>query len=445
MDIRHGFDPDPLKRYGNGIEEVQHLSTTRNSRLASRFVTHFSVPLPGLRRPITVPLPIPPAVWSYAVVKLGRKKASWLVWSLLFTLGWFLLLGIRKWEHGSKWNGDDDGEEPTLVYGREDLRRIWQWEIDSGHYPSIRPIPYEIRMAVQPFNPAVPPLKDQRSSPLAQSTSAARHQGPSTIGVGSAREYFNITVQGPNLAYPPRVPPGSVADLDMLYEHCAFDTNKYVRDCLEVLRVGAGLDNGRHTRRGNTEHWNYIFREAPLSSREPIPKRKPLTIKQKKMIKQGGSDAGLWSREVLEAPLTNLSKPIPPTPHVDIKTACDPNYPRIFHMFWAGPFNDKPYVAILSFLFTQNLGLHLDKPEAKVCRPQFWMWINPGPAAAVPNPSAVGDMFRDLSNNPWASPFLHPRFKDVIQFKMWNTTEQLDSIPELKDEWRAWKDNLFNS
>lgn len=114
-------------------------------------------------------------------------------------------------------------------------------------------------------------------------------------------------------------------------------------------------------------------------------------------------------------------------------------------MFWAGPFNDKPYVAILSFLFTQNLGLHLDKPESKVCRPQFWMWINPGPAASVPNPSAVGDMFRDLANNPWASPFLHPRFKDVIQFKMWNATEQLDSTPELKDEWRAWKDDLFDS
>lgn len=300
-------------------------------------------------------------------------------------------------------------------------------------------------MAVQPFNPAVPPLKYQRSSPQAQRTSAALHLGPSTIGVGSRREYLNVTAQAPNLAYPPRVPPGSVADLDLLYEQCAFDTGKYVRDCLEVLRVGAGLDNGRHARRGNTEHWNYIFQEAPMSTREPPPQRKPLSIKQQKMIKQGGSDAGLSTRDVLEAPLTNFTNPIPPKPHADLRTACDPNYPRIFHMFWAGPFNDKPYTAMLSFLFTQNLGLHLDKPESKVCRPQFWMWINPGPAAAIPNPNAVSDMFRDLSNNPWASPFLHPRFKDVIQFKMWNTTEQLDAIPELKDEWRAWKDDMFNS
>lgn len=117
-------------------------------------------------------------------------------------------------------------------------------------------------------------------------------------------------------------------------------------------------------------------------------------------------------------------------------------------MFWTGPFTDKPYLAILSFLFTQNTGIHLQSwpsDDAKVCRPQFWLWINPGPAAAVPNPNAINDMFDQLKSNPWASPFLHPRFKDVIQFKMWNTTEQLDGIPEIKDEWRELQDSLFNS
>jgi WD repeat and SOF domain-containing protein 1 len=71
------------------------------------------------------------------------------------------------------------------------------------------------------------------------------------------------------------------------------------------------------------------------------------------------------------------------------------------------------------------------------------MWINPGPAAAVPNPSATREMFSQLKANPWAAPFLHPRFKGIIRFKLWNTTEQLDGIPELKDEWR--KRDLFNS
>ena len=126
---------------------------------------------------------------------------------------------------------------------------------------------------------------------------------------------------------------------------------------------------------------------------------------------------------------------------------CDEDHPRLFHMFWTGPFTDKPYLALLSFLYTQNLGLHLppDQPDPKVCRPQFWLWINPGPAASVPNPNALRNMFESLKTNPWASPFLHPRFKDVIQFKLWNTTEQLDGIPELEGEWRTLEGGLFNS
>ncbi|EEB92384.1 hypothetical protein MPER_09115, partial [Moniliophthora perniciosa FA553] len=67
------------------------------------------------------------------------------------------------------------------------------------------------------------------------------------------------------------------------------------------------------------------------------------------------------------------------------------------------------------------------------------------PAAAVPNPNALHDMFESLKMSPWAAPFLHPRFKDVIKFKLWNTTEQLDGIPEIKAEWRALQDSLFNS
>jgi WD repeat and SOF domain-containing protein 1 len=54
-------------------------------------------------------------------------------------------------------------------------------------------------------------------------------------------------------------------------------------------------------------------------------------------------------------------------------------------------------------------------------------------------------MYDQLKSNPWASPFLHPRFDDVIKFKIWNTTEQLDGIDEIKDEWRELQDSLFNS
>ena len=128
----------------------------------------------------------------------------------------------------------------------------------------------------------------------------------------------------------------------------------------------------------------------------------------------------------------------------DLVPPCDSQNPRLFHVYWAGSFDDKPYTTLLSFLFTQNLGLQLESSHGLACRPQVWVWINPYPAAATPAPSALTDMYQSLETNPWAAPFLHPRFESVIKFKLWNTTEQLDSIPELRDEWRSM-DTLFNS
>lgn len=149
------------------------------------------------------------------------------------------------------------------------------------------------------------------------------------------------------------------------------------------------------------------------------------------------------------APLS-LSPPntVPPA-FSSLEDPCDPLHPRIFHMFWAGAFTDKPYMAVMSFLFTQNLGLDRAQEASssstvrKTCRPQFWVWINPGPAAAVPNPSAKREMYETLATNPWSAPFLHERFRDVVKFKMWNTTEQLDGIPEMKPYWRDMP--IFNS
>ena len=126
---------------------------------------------------------------------------------------------------------------------------------------------------------------------------------------------------------------------------------------------------------------------------------------------------------------------------------CSEDDPRIFHMFWAGAFTDKPYMAMLAFLFTQNLGLHLDDPasDPTACRPQLWLWLSRGPANAMPSDTAVDEMHEELRQNAWASPFLHPRFKPVIKFKLWNTTEQLDHSPELRDEWRLLGDQFLMS
>ncbi|THH01329.1 hypothetical protein EW026_g1363 [Hermanssonia centrifuga] len=279
----------------------------------------------------------------------------------------------------------------------------------------------------------------------------SQNRGPiatDTVGVGPKRVYLDLHSHPPNVAYPPRPVPGSVADMDVIMDHCDFSTGKYVRDCLEILRLGGGLDMGARVRRGKMDDWKYIYTEENASQNDSdIASFLKPAFGLKTQGDLDPSNDLPKKRGAQWEPHVRLPAPPKYVSYKDSPTVCDEENPRIYHMFWTGPFTDKPYLALLSFLFTQNLGLQFDadRPDPLICRPQFWLWINPGPAAAVPNPSAVRDMFDQLKSNPWASPFLHPRFKDVIQFKMWNTTEQLDGVLELKDEWRALRDSLFNS
>lgn len=203
--------------------------------------------------------------------------------------------------------------------------------------------------------------------------------------------------------------------------------------------MGAGLDNGRRVRRGDVDDWKYIYMEEGQRLTIPTPPRTPPKTPP----------------GITPGPATSIDESLEPPPHLppprsywtssELATACDPDHPRIIHIFWGGPFTSHPHTTILSFLFTQNLGLHLPPNETvSICRPQIWVWMQTGPAReANPKPNALKEMYDSLSNNPWSAPFLHPRFKDIIRFKLWNTTEQLDNIRELKDEWRSI--NLFNS
>lgn len=219
-----------------------------------------------------------------------------------------------------------------------------------------------------------------------------------------------------------------------------------------MLRLGGGLDNGERIRRDANPDWHYIYLEhLDNSTTHSIDtsdeRQEPLFRKPVDKKVEDPNDGLLKMKGAEWEPHLHLPRTLNHQPANSLPKPCDPENPRVFHMFWTGPFTDKPYLAILSFLFSQNTGIHLENwpADAKVCRPQFWLWINPGPAASVPNPTAVQDMFEQLKISPWAAPFLHPRFHDVIQFKLWNTTEQLDNIPEIKEEWRELRDRLFNS
>jgi WD repeat and SOF domain-containing protein 1 len=215
------------------------------------------------------------------------------------------------------------------------------------------------------------------------------------------------------------------------------------------MRVGAGLDNGKRMRRGSTEPYHYLFREAAPTETHPLkaamnglghPVGKVLWTTSDEsvsdnILRQSGTEiVDLQSRPTMHANVITPSN----QSAVDL---CDPERPRIFHVYWSGAFTDKPYLMLASYLYTQSLDLHIpvnsQRPADRTspCRPQFWVWINPGVYASVPNPNAKRQMFDTLAVNPWSAPFLHPRFHDVIKFKLWNTTEMFDFHPELAG-WR---------
>ncbi|KAI9629673.1 hypothetical protein KEM48_012737 [Puccinia striiformis f. sp. tritici PST-130] len=287
------------------------------------------------------------------------------------------------------------------------------------------------------------------------------------------------TSSSPPLPYPPRPIPNAILDLDVVMDYCDFSTNQYVRDCLEILRMGGGLDIEKRVRRGETARWRHVYHEqnddgtVRAVSDKPVPNYDPALHapmdeeRGEQMIKdpsyQPVDVLSLIKSEAYPQKLRDVQKQVHNTAdsrrqatskhpsHPTADPTCDIDYPKIFHIFWAGPFTDKPYLALSSFLFTQNLGLNLPLAEppkgarmtkeeqdnfarrskflSAVCRPQMWVWINPGPAAAIPNPNARREMFDDLRDNPWSAPFLHPRFREVIKFKMWNTTEHLMGSP----------------
>ncbi|KAF9452591.1 glycosyltransferase family 32 protein [Macrolepiota fuliginosa MF-IS2] len=447
-----------IQRASNGLPVHTNGSSAVQEKLAlnprhSSWWLRLSLPIPFVRlRPLRIVMLNPRKVHEYTTRRFGRKRGcSMLVLLMLLAFFFVFALARRFGTHAKQWPLTKDSR--TLVYGREDLQRIWRWEIASGHYPSRRGIPEQIRLKDTLVNPALPPRKMNIPSPL---TGEASEYVTTTRGRGPERIYLDIQSRPPNVAYPPRPVPGSVADLDIVMEHCDFSRKKFVRDCLEVLRVGAGLDNGKRLRRGKLDDWKYIYVEkvdnttahAPLRrhAKEEDDLLEAVQSARPRARDDSDPDSGLFKRRgaELEQPPINLPLPVEYKPYASLPHPCDIENPRLFHMFWTGPFTDKPYLAILSFLFTQNTGLHVKRwPESAACRPKFLLWINPGPAAAVPNPNAVKDMFEQLKANPWASPFLHPRFKDVVEFRLWNTTEQLDGVPELRDEWRSR--DLFNS
>lgn len=85
-------------------------------------------------------------------------------------------------------------------------------------------MPEQIGLTTPLVNPALPPRRE--------SNVPIRFRPPpgpivtNTLGAGPKRVYLDIQAIPPNVAYPPRPVPGSVADMDIIMQNCDFSQQK---------------------------------------------------------------------------------------------------------------------------------------------------------------------------------------------------------------------------
>ncbi len=117
---------------------VQEKMSRRTSQTRAWFVP-VVMPIPGVRtRVLRLWVLNPQRLHQSSISRFGYKRGSFLLLLAFFSLV------LTTWALAKRF-GTEDKKWPapfmdpsTLVFKREDLQKIWLWEIESGHYPSRR-------------------------------------------------------------------------------------------------------------------------------------------------------------------------------------------------------------------------------------------------------------------------------------------------------------------
>jgi WD repeat and SOF domain-containing protein 1 len=232
-----------LPNHSSAVEEKLHRSNASVS-----WTRPVSLPIPGVRtRRLRILVPNVVSFPELRSLRVRRTRAPVLCFACLALI--MMVILVSRAHESRKWSENwppSNGDSSTLVFRREDLQRIWKWEIASGHYPSRQtstwptyifhallnshshsPVPRQIGLKTSPINPAIP--RQARTGKTSRYRSPAEDLATETYGVGPKRVYLDNQSQYPNVAYPPRPVPGSVADMDVIMKHCNFSTGKVCR------------------------------------------------------------------------------------------------------------------------------------------------------------------------------------------------------------------------
>jgi len=128
--------PNGLPVFSSAIHEKK----LRHSKVSSWTVSIFC-PIPGFRnRRIHLILPNLSLLHHFILSRLSRRRGTLVIFFGCVSMVFIVFAVAQRFRTEEKqWSAPlFQGEPSTLVFGREDLQKVWQWEIQSGHYPSRR-------------------------------------------------------------------------------------------------------------------------------------------------------------------------------------------------------------------------------------------------------------------------------------------------------------------
>ena len=135
-----------------------------------------SLDIPGVRnRRLRIWVLNPARLHQLSVSRFGRKRGP-LILALACASFIFAMFALAKrfGTEEKQWPAPLFREDPsTLVFGRDDLQKIWKWEVESGHYPSshdsmspfsFNPKPTTPHLNLCPYQYSFWPLRGFRSA-----------------------------------------------------------------------------------------------------------------------------------------------------------------------------------------------------------------------------------------------------------------------------------------
>ncbi len=128
--------PNGLPTFSSSIHEKK----LRHPKPTSWTVSIF-LPIPGLRgRRLRLIVPNLSLLHQFTFSHFSRRRGTLvLVFAFVSIVFTVYAVARRFGTEEKQWPTPlFTGEPPTLVFGREDLQKIWKWEVQSGHYPSSR-------------------------------------------------------------------------------------------------------------------------------------------------------------------------------------------------------------------------------------------------------------------------------------------------------------------